>query len=542
MVRSEGDSYRPLYGADLGPPPPLTATARAAMYHFQGNGNNGNNNQSAGRSDGRPRNGPSRPPRRFNFRAPPPPPSERPLFTQAHLQESSEPTFGGDGAEDKFRNLDDLTDTDETDMEESIDEDHEENNDTEGPPSKRSRINDQGDAAAMGPKWSNPDPYTALPPIDSDSRKKTNVVHLIRKARNTAAVEQKDATASHDDDFISFDLDDDEGVNVSTAPPDAPLGPRLGRHDFIPSNVPSALGKRTRDEFENAPLVTPKYGQQYHSDGRVLQIWRADADDDATPWVENTRSSAESAGAALHKEIIDFYEWVQPRDYEIAVRGDLLARLEQALVRLHPGGKLKAFGSYAAGLYLPVGDMDLVYLERKFNSNAASGGPPLKPTRRLFETTANFIRGQGIARPGSVNAIWFAKVPIIKFIENVSGLKVDLSFNNSTGVIANETFQRWREVYPAMPIITSIIKQFVMIRGLNDVASGGLGGFSVICLVTSLLQHMPQTGQPANLGQTLVEFFNLYGKLFNRQQIAIRLDPPGYLDVVRDSYLAADSR
>jgi DNA polymerase sigma len=43
---------------------------------------------------------------------------------------------------------------------------------------------------------------------------------------------------------------------------------------------------------------------------------------------------------------------------------------------------------------------------------------------------------------------------------------------------------------------------------------------------------MPQTTQHTNLGQILVEFFHVYGKLFNRQQVAIRLDPPGYLDVV----------
>ena len=526
MSRSERDSYRPRYGADLGPPPPPSAEVQSAMYQFQGNGNG---NQPGGHFDGRSRYAANRPPRAFRFRAPPP--SERPLFTQSHLQESSELTFGGVSAEDKFRNLDDLTDTDETDMEVSVDEDYEDSNDIEGPPSKRTRINEQGDTAKNLPKWSNPDPYTALPPVDQDSRKKTNVVHLIRKARNSIATDQKD-TPSHEDDFISFDLDEDESMDMYTAPPDAPAGPRLGRHDVVPSAMPSMLGKRTRDEFENASLITPKFGQQYHSDGRVLQIWKADADCDATPWVRNVGSSTYSAGVALHKEIIDFYDWVQPRDYEVAVRGSLLARLEQALLRLHPGGKLEAFGSYAAGLYLPVGDMDLVFLERRFNANATSDGLPPKPPRRLFDSTAKFIREQRIAKPGSVNAIWFAKVPIIKFVENVSGLKVDLSFNNATGVIANQTFQRWREIYPAMPIITSIIKQFLMIRGLNDVASGGLGGFSVICLVTSLIQHMPQTTQPTNLGQILVEFFHLYGKLFNRQQVAIRLDPPGYLDVV----------
>lgn len=522
MDHRERDSYRPRYNADPGPPPPMPAAVQSTMYHFHGNATQG------GGHNGRRQDVFNRPPRPFRFRAPPPA-SERPLMTQGYVRDSTEGlTFGRDGTEDRFRNLDDITDTDETDMDLS-DNESQEPNDTDHITSKRIRINELGDAAVTSSKWSNPDPYTALPPVDQDSRKKTNVVNFIRKARNTASAAQREKpAASHDDDFISFDVDDDQDAQTSLAPPDAPLGPRLGRHDV----TSSTLGKRTRDEFEHSPLLPSKFGQQHHADARVLEWWRSSGDCDPTPWVRRNTSAADSAGVALHKEIIDFYQWVRPRDYEIAVRGSVLERLEQGLLRLFPGGKLEAFGSYAAGLYLPIGDMDLVFLERNFRPRTGPNGLPPKPAKRLFDQTVKHLKDQRMARPGSVQYIYGAKVPIIKFVENVSGLKIDLSFNNNTGVVANETFQTWREQYSAMPIITSIIKQYLMIRGLNDVASGGLGGFSVICLVTSLIQHMPLTSQLTNLGQLLVEFFNLYGKLFNRQTVALRLDPPGYLDVV----------
>ena len=139
-----------------------------------------------------------------------------------------------------------------------------------------------------------------------------------------------------------------------------------------------------------------------------------------------------------------------------------------------------------------------------------------------------------------MHLIPWAKVPIIKFIDDVSGLNVDLSFNNDTGVVANETVQKWQSQYPAMPIIVSIIKQFLKVRGLNDVALGGLGGFSIICLVTSHIQHLPGAAAPSNVGDILLQFFNLYGNLFDRNTIAIRLDPPGYIDkVCRSSYLVS---
>lgn len=72
-----------------------------------------------------------------------------------------------------------------------------------------------------------------------------------------------------------------------------------------------------------------------------------------------------------------------------------------------------------------------------------------------------------------------------------------------------------------------------MIRGLNDNASGGLGGFATICMVTSLVQNLP-SHKNHNLGELLIEFFNLYGNLLNVQDVGIRLDPPGYLSKVHD--------
>lgn len=193
-------------------------------------------------------------------------------------------------------------------------------------------------------------------------------------------------------------------------------------------------------------------------------------------------------------------------------------------------GELKAFGSYAAGLYLPTGDMDLVY----FTDTYKPGGRPKDvkaESSRLVHLFSRFLREERISK-GPIVSIAKAKVPIIKFVDKISGLKIDLSFNNDTGVVAIDTFRKWKQQYPIMPIIVSVVKQFLMIRELNDVSTGGLGGFSTICLVTSLLQHLPVAQPVTNLGDVLVEFFNYYGNIFDRRAAIIRLEPPGYVDKV----------
>lgn len=100
------------------------------------------------------------------------------------------------------------------------------------PPAKRQAREPTASAQNEGahvPQWSNPDPYTVLPPPDETQRKKKDVVKLIRKARivseNMSRTQSQVAT---NDDFISFGFDDD-------------LGPE--QEDDIPSGNEQKYGK-----------------------------------------------------------------------------------------------------------------------------------------------------------------------------------------------------------------------------------------------------------------------------------------------------------
>ena len=151
---------------------------------------------------------------------------------------------------------------------------------------------------------------------------------------------------------------------------------------------------------------------------------------------------------------------------------------------------------------------------------------------------AYHLESIGLAKSGSIQVIFHAKVPIIKFIDQMTDIQVDVSFENETGLIANETFNTWKQQFPAMPILTTFMKQFLKMRGLDEVMNGGLGGFSITCLVTSLLQNLPrvQSGEVApeqNLGEILLEFLDLYGNQFDLTRTGISMNPPGYYDKVR---------
>lgn len=325
----------------------------------------------------------------------------------------------------KFRDVENLTDSEEEEMDEddSGDEDR----------IKRRKTTLPDACGKPKTQWSNPDPYTALPPAPDSAHRRVDVVRLIRKARNDVSADP--SPVAGEDDFISF-----HGLDIGdrfAVPEDAPIGPRADYdHNLNLDKQPSkkVLGKRKHDEYENDDLMGNASRTQYHRSGKILAAWLPRAGSSATPWLEPCEFH-DSPMAALHREIIDFYEWVKPKDFESAIRRDLVDRLSGELRRWRSSGKLDAFGSYAAGLYLPTGDMDLVY---NYSSARASN-----PKREVYEA-AKFLGSCGLARPGSVQPIAKAKVPIVKFIDDLTGLKVDLSFNNDTGVAANATFKKWQ--------------------------------------------------------------------------------------------------
>lgn len=177
--------------------------------------------------------------------------------------------------------------------------------------------------------------------------------------------------------------------------------------------------------------------------------------------------------------------------------------------------------------------MDLVLC-----SNAIlNGGAPMLVGRNQLNTLKRDLQNKRVAVENRFEMITKARVPLVKYVDKTTGLKIDISFENIGGILAIQTFKAWKEQYPVMPILVTIIKQYLLMRGLNEPVNGGIGGFSVICMVVSMLQMMPQINSgdmnpEHHLGFVLMSFFDLYGNRFDHKTTALRLNPPGYVNKV----------
>nr|XP_036586245.1 poly(A) RNA polymerase cid14 [Colletotrichum truncatum]KAF6796652.1 poly(A) RNA polymerase cid14 [Colletotrichum truncatum] len=486
-----------------------------------------------------------------------------------------------------YRDIDELSDDEEAEMDISDNSD----DDSAEPSSKRVRRDGNDESGDSVPKWSNPDPYTALPPPDADAqRKKRDMVKMIRKARVDDTAADKLAASTEAEEFISFDFGGDDNGNEEeiilppsrspTPPPppppgpppaqsaaaalrEPPTGPRadLDRqtttnghtNGSAASSGPStpatnrsglptkpiaaddALGsrKRTVDDHIKPPTYGPlKKVNKMPVGGAILPEWEVTRDEDPTPWIVTDHSKTSDISVWLHKEVMDFYEFVKPRDFEHVMRTRLVDRLRRALrtSRFYRDCDVRPFGSYMSGLYLPTADMDLVICAKRWLDGGHSEFFGMKPLRQF----GKFLSQGKITHYNSMEFIAGAKVPLVKYIDNFTGLRVDISFDRLDGPQAIKTFAEWKEQFPAMPVLVTMIKHFLAMRGLNEPVNGGIGSFTVTCMVVSMLQLIPQV-QSRNLkpehhlGEMLMEFFDLYGNRFDYVNTAIRLNPPGYM-------------
>lgn len=259
----------------------------------------------------------------------PPKAAERKLLVEKHDGEVEE-MLGDKTGRATYRDVDALSDSDEAAME--ISDDSDAGMDSAEPAAKRTRLSKAAtDEGQEAPKWSNPDPYTALPPPDESQRKKKDVVQLIRKARVEADA-QKPSAAEEAADFISCDFSDDENEKLDDKPalasnpslrvpvgssnnrlpppPPPPISSLPPRPSFPPPPDPSAKRskkgdknpadpatysgfgnrKRTFDDQIKLPHALLKKPQKIPTHKKVIMEYRVKQGEDPCPWVESDHS------------------------------------------------------------------------------------------------------------------------------------------------------------------------------------------------------------------------------------------------------------
>ncbi|KAJ7633171.1 hypothetical protein FB45DRAFT_523299 [Roridomyces roridus] len=249
------------------------------------------------------------------------------------------------------------------------------------------------------------------------------------------------------------------------------------------------------------------------------------------PWVEETDwEGCENAAELFHREVLAFVNWISPTPQEDEVRGLVVQIISRAVTAAFPDATVCPFGSYATKLYLPLGDIDLV-----IRSQAIA----YARTDHVLTALAATIKRSGIT--DRVTIIAKARVPIVKFITSgeYGRFNVDMSLNQENGIAAGNIINGFLKHFGggtkdclALRALVLLTKLFLSMRKMNEVYTGGLGSYAIVCLCISFLQMHPkirhgQIDPDENLGVLVVEFFELYGKWFRYEEVGISLRDGG---------------
>ncbi|EDR03218.1 uncharacterized protein LACBIDRAFT_142837, partial [Laccaria bicolor S238N-H82] len=267
-------------------------------------------------------------------------------------------------------------------------------------------------------------------------------------------------------------------------------------------------------------------------DGYANKKQRLDASSRKAPWVTGIDwDKHKNVAEMLHAEVKAFVHWISPSPVEDEVRGLIVTQISNTVKASFPDARVLPFGSYETKLYLPLGDIDLVILS---DSMAYSNKV------NVLHALANTLKRSGVT--SHVTIIAKAKVPIVKFVTTHGRFHVDISLNQSNGLLSGKIINGFlKDMHGngaegkgsmALRSLVMVTKAFLTQRSMNEVYTGGLGSYSIVCLAVSFLQMHPkirngEIDPEKNLGVLAMEFFELYGCYFNYDEVGISLRDGG---------------
>ncbi|KAJ3041214.1 hypothetical protein HDV00_009752 [Rhizophlyctis rosea] len=137
----------------------------------------------------------------------------------------------------------------------------------------------------------------------------------------------------------------------------------------------------------------------------------------------------------------------------------------------------------------------------------------LKPFKVMLTSLA-------LDHPKHCELIEGAFVPIIKLVDQTTGLDVDVNFG-TTGLPSVRRIQELVASVPLMLELTTLLKIFLRNADLNEGAAGGLGGYGTAIWAASFLLSPDNTGK--DLGSVVLRFLSFYGWTFNFAKEGISL-------------------
>jgi hypothetical protein len=330
-----------------------------------------------------------------------------------------------------------------------------------------------------------------------------HTVHYQYQAAASIALGSTPSKTSESDSQDTFSLD--TGFRAQSAP--AVEAQLFNGQELIELTAESVIHFKKPTMREAAALARP-YAPQSASDTSSLASIHASQASFKPPWVKKDYAPGL---IGLDEEIRDFYRYLQPTREERMLRHDLVERLKRTIRMRFSQADVRFFGSLATDLLLPSSDIDIVVLG-------------VSPIQSNLWIVRSLLTKNGFS--SSPIVIAHAKVPLVKFTDELSGIDVDISFDQPNGLRNTQVINSFASKFVSFRPLLLTIKFLLQQLAINEPYNGGLGSYGLSMMLASFIQMHPKTnhvtgGTEPNLAYLLLDFFALYGRQFNYYTIGI---------------------
>ncbi|KAI9335973.1 hypothetical protein BDR26DRAFT_865469, partial [Obelidium mucronatum] len=272
------------------------------------------------------------------------------------------------------------------------------------------------------------------------------------------------------------------------------------------------------------------------------------------PWLKCRPAPTISTNLTiLDHEISCLMQYLSPTPHEVSLRKHVVNTYANLITSRFPTSKTLPFGSTGTGLFLPWSDIDLIILDpypTVKNGNVHHQDP--KQNTQASKLSKLFPKLNFANSASSIQLLRKARVPILKMVDSLTRLSVDVCYNVAGGFAAVESVKAWVEKVEGLRELVLLVKLFLSGRELNEVFSGGVGGYSIVvwCLAFLKLRD-PETGiipetasnktkhskkrkqshpnennQTHSLGSTFLQFCRFFGTQFDYHSQGIGFTVP----------------
>ncbi|KAI8606596.1 hypothetical protein EDD21DRAFT_360674 [Dissophora ornata] len=187
----------------------------------------------------------------------------------------------------------------------------------------------------------------------------------------------------------------------------------------------------------------------------------------------------------LTEDMIALAESIAMSEDGKQLRDGVIARVQGILDTEWPKeAKIECFGSSASGLGTDSSDLDLVILPALHDQDQDVSTPGR--FQDLFVLKTLFQRYS----MRDVEVIHGARVPILKFTDHKTGIKVDLNYGQNTGIYNTRLIESYVQIDERVRTFLFVLKAFVKARGINSPPLGSLSSYCYSLMAISYFQTL----------------------------------------------------